>query len=75
MAGVVPNLEIHDVIVRSQPTFSAGGAIGQQVLVTYYVGDHGPFTLQYSPQMFTPEIARADMEHQQVQLRRLLTGE
>ncbi len=75
MNGPTPDLEIKNVIVRSQPTFSPGGAIGQQVVVTYYVGDHGPFHLQYEPKMFTPEKARADMEHQVVQLRRLLTGE
>lgn len=75
MAGTIPNLEVHDVVVRQQPTFSQGGAIGQQVVVSYMVGDHGPFTLTYSPQEFTPEAARSAMDHQAVQLRRLLTGE
>ena len=70
-----PNLTIQNVMVRQQPTFSQTGAIGQQVVVTFYAGIHGPFTLRYSPQQFTPEKARADMEHQAVELRRLLTGE
>lgn len=71
----VPNLEIHDVNLRSQPTFGLGGSIGQQYVLTYYVGTHGPFTLRYSPQQYTPEKARSDMEHQAVELRRLITGE
>lgn len=75
MDGPTPDLTIHDIVVKSSPTFSPSGAIGQQVVVTYYVGDHGPFTLQYAPKDFSPEKARAAMEHQQVELRRLITGQ
>lgn len=73
-AGPQPNLQINNVQVREQPVFSQSGAIGRNVVVTYFVGTHGPFTLTYPPNSFSTDKARSDMEHQAVELRRLLTG-
>lgn len=74
LTGPEPDLAINNVIVREQPVFSPGGGIGRTTTVTYFVGAHGPFTLNYPPSKFSPEKARSDMEHQAVELRRLLTG-
>ncbi|MGH9402860.1 MAG: hypothetical protein ACRD2P_12220 [Terriglobia bacterium] len=72
--GPTPDLQINNVQVREQPVFSPSGAIGRNTVVTFFVGAHGPFTLNYPPAQFTPEKVRADMDHQAVELRRLLTG-
>lgn len=74
LTGPQPDLTINNVQVREQPVFSASGAIGRQTTVTYFVGTHGPFTLTYNPSAFSVDKARSDMEHQAVELRRLLTG-
>lgn len=74
LTGPQPDLTINNVSVREQPVFSPSGAIGRNTVVTYFVGTHGPFTLTYQPNQFSPEKARSDMETQVVNLRRLLTG-
>ncbi|MGH9770414.1 MAG: hypothetical protein ACRD4Q_01730 [Candidatus Acidiferrales bacterium] len=74
IGGPQPDLTINNVQVREQPVFSPTGAIGRQTVVSFFVGSHGPFTLTYSPAQFSEEKVRADMDHQVVVLRRLLTG-
>lgn len=65
---------IHDVQVRDAPRFGIGGAITQQTTVTFYIGDHGPFTLNYAQGTATSQQIRADMDSKVRDLR-TITGE
>jgi hypothetical protein len=64
-------LNIHDVRVSQTAQYSPTGQVQQVTVVTYWVGDHGPFTSTYGPGEGTSEKITSDMNHQVAELRRI----
>lgn len=62
-------LAVHDITVTQQPFFGQGGAVKTQKRVTYFVGNHGPFTLTYDEGMGTADQIQADINKQVSELR------
>jgi hypothetical protein len=56
-----PNLNVHDIKVTDHTYFTPSGAVAKQRTVTYFVGDHGPFTLTYDPADATPDRIKQDI--------------
>lgn len=67
-------LSVHDVVVQQQPRFGPGGSVQTVTLVSFFVGAHGPFRLEYQPTQATAEKINGDIDHQVVELRRILEG-
>ncbi len=68
---MVDPLAIHDVTVGDQTVFTPTGAAGIKTVVTFYVGVHGPFRLEYDKEAATAEAITHDMNSQVVKLRQL----
>jgi len=65
-------LELHDVMISQTPQFDRGGRLQHVTVVTYYVGDHGPFTDSFSADDDTPEKITSAMNTRVANLRRVL---
>ena len=57
-----PNgLDVHDIVIANSPTFDRAGRMVNNTVVTFGIGDHGPFTLVYGPGEATPDRVNADI--------------
>jgi hypothetical protein len=45
---------VHDVLVKETSTLTLRGQPVRQTVLTYYVGDHGPFTFIWPQDQWTP---------------------
>ena len=50
------------------------GKFEQHTIVTFWIGDHGPFTYDYPPGQYSADMVRADVVHQITELRRITQG-
>jgi hypothetical protein len=66
-------LQIRDAVIREQPWFKPGGDVGKKTLVTFYVSQHGPFTLEYTDERPSPTKVKADMDAKVLELRTILS--
>jgi hypothetical protein len=71
--GAQEDLIVHDIKVADAPFFGATGNVSKRTRVTFFVGNHGPFTLEYDPQQATTEKIQSDI-NSQVQQLRIVTG-
>lgn len=67
------DLQAHDVTIRQQPQFTPGGTVAVHTLVTFYVGNHGPFTLDYAPGHYSPEAVTTDIGKRVRELQTITT--
>lgn len=51
-------LAVTGLQVRQQAIFVQGGKVEQRVLLTFYVGNHGPFEKQFTIPEYSVEAAR-----------------
>jgi len=65
-------LDVHDVMMSHQPQFTRTGGVRQMTVVTYYVGDHGPFMLSYNQGDDSADRITSDINHQEAELRRIV---
>lgn len=70
MDNPVNTLQARGVQVRHVPRFTNSGVI-QDTVVSFYVGDHGPFTLTYERQDPPAGTIRADIQARIRELRSL----
>ena len=54
--------EVTGIRVQDVQTLSANNTPQLIKRVTYYVGHNGPFTLDYTPQEYTADQVKADMQ-------------
>jgi hypothetical protein len=71
MAANAYDLTVHDILVQDITTFTRTGQVQQQKRLTFYVGDHGPFTRNYSASEATTERIKSDIDAQVLQIREL----
>lgn len=63
--------KINNVRLQQTPNFTPSG-VKQTYLLTFMVGDHGPFTKQFDGSTFSPDAAKAEMARQQADLMALV---
>jgi hypothetical protein len=63
---------VHDVAISNQPQFNRAGVPTTVQVVTFWIGDHGPFQLTYAAGQGTPDKVRSDIASQVADLRRTL---
>lgn len=68
-------LTVHDIQVQTTNMFTQSGQVKKISRLTFYVGTHGPFSIDYDPDQATSERMQADINHQVVELRRLTTAQ
>lgn len=66
-------LKVHDVTVSDFASFGTGSTVQQKTAVTYYVGAHGPFRLEYPQGQATADRIKLDIQ-QKVQMLREVTN-
>ena len=71
----VNELKVHDVQISEVPSFGLRGQTAFKKVLTFFVGSHGPFVREYPPGQGDTAQMRADIEHQVVELRRLVEGQ
>jgi hypothetical protein len=64
-------LQPRDFTIRHTMQPNTRGQFEQHTIVTFYLGDHGPFTFDYPPGKYTSDAVRADVVHQITELRRI----
>ena len=64
-------LAVHDVTVKETRTFDARGGVVKRMQVTYYVGDHGPFSAEYSLAEYNADRVNQDIQNQVATLQRI----
>lgn len=66
------DLSVHDINVQDTTTFGRQGQVQTGKRVTYFIGDHGPFTLTYTTkeEANTARI-KSDIDAQVQQLKQL----
>jgi hypothetical protein len=52
----------HDISVSERSTPVGGGKFETRKTVTYYVGSHGPFTLEYAPGDYSAANVKRDIQ-------------
>lgn len=62
-------LTVHDVTVSDTVAFGAGGNAIPKTAVTFFVGTHGPFRLQYDKAQATADRINMDIQNQVTLLR------
>jgi hypothetical protein len=65
------DLTVHDILLQDITTFSRTGTVQLQKRLTFYVGDHGPFTLTYAAPEATTARIKSDIDAQVLQIREL----
>lgn len=70
----VNDLRVHDVVVKDDTDFRPLNFGQPLTKVTFYVGDHGPFTLTFKKGEATSTAINAAIDHQVVELRRVMEG-
>lgn len=74
MVGDANDLIARNVLVSQRPRFDVRGAPTTETVVTYYVGNHGPFQDVYAPGDYTTDKAKAKIDERINGLRTLVTG-
>lgn len=67
-------LDVHDMVISETNGFSRTGNVELVKRVTFYVGDHGPFTLEYRDGSGTPEKINSDINGKIKELREVLNA-
>ena len=67
----VNDLKVRDVIVKDDVDFSPSSFGKPLTTVTFFVGTHGPFRLQYPKDQATDVRINSDIDSQVVKLRRI----
>lgn len=68
-----PNgLDVHDIRIAHVPSFDRDGKQINNTVVTYSVGDQGPFYLTYASADATPDRVNADIAKQVQDLRAIV---
>lgn len=68
-----PNTQINSEVVTERTAFKPTGAPFRETVVTFRVGDHGPFQFIVPTSEFTIEKAKAAMQAKQRDIRALVT--
>jgi hypothetical protein len=68
----VNDFKVHDVSIKDAVDFKPASFGKPLTQVTFFVGDHGPFRLEYPKDQATSERINSDIDHQVVELRRVL---
>ena len=66
------SFEINNVQSQERPVFDRRGNVRSQVEYSFFVGQHGPFTLRYAHGEDKPERVQADMTAQVQKLQAIL---
>lgn len=66
---------IHDVKQSDQPVFAPNGTVQLMRVVTYYVGDNGPFRIQLPKEQATGDVINAAMNQEVILLRNSSGGQ
>jgi hypothetical protein len=67
-------LQVKNLTISQQPQFAQGGKVVDTKIVTFYIGDHGPFRKQYPAAEYTVERVRQDIASEVQGVRALLAG-
>lgn len=67
-------LETKITSVRESAIADATGRQSKAYLISYNVGEHGPFTLQIDSKTFTPEGARAMIDAEAAKIKQLVAA-
>lgn len=70
----VNDLKVHDVAISDEADFTPRNFGRPLTKVTFWVGTHGPFRLTYPKDQATSTRINSDIDHQVVELRRVLEG-
>jgi hypothetical protein len=65
-------LDVHDVRMSHTPVYDNNGRMQNNTVVTYQVGDHGPFHLVYGPGAATPAQVNGDIDRHVADLRAIV---
>lgn len=65
-------LNVHDVVIKDDVEFRPNVFGQPKTTVTFFVGIHGPFRLEYPKAQATSERINSDIDHTVVELRRVL---
>lgn len=68
-----PNFNVHSINVRHQSTPDGKGGFATTKMVTFSVGDHGPFTKTYSEADGTSARIKSDIQAQVAELQDIHT--
>lgn len=68
--ATVPDLTVHDVVVRDDVSTLSADFGKTYTLVTFFVGDHGPFRLRIPKEQATGDYINGQIEHQVAELRK-----
>lgn len=68
----VNELNVHDVVIKDDVDFRPQTFGKTITTVTFLVGSHGPFRLQYPKDQATSDRINSDIDSQVVELRRVL---
>lgn len=64
MANGTNPLSVHDIRVQQVAVFGAASQPERHYLVTYFIGVHGPFTLEYPDDQYSQARVTADILRQ-----------
>lgn len=67
----VNELNVHDVLIKDDVDFRPQTFGQPKTTVTFFVGMHGPFRLEYPKAAATSDRINSDIDHQVVELRRI----
>ena len=66
------DLTVRDILVQDTTNFGRNGTVQQGKRVTFWVGDHGPFTLNYATKEEGNTMRiKSDIDQQVIQLKEL----
>jgi hypothetical protein len=65
----VQGLDVHDTQVSEVTRYDAQGRPVRFTVVTYSIGNHGPYTMEYAADQATPDRVNADMDKRIAALR------
>ena len=63
-----PNLQVNSIKVSHSQTFDTAGKAATNTHVSFMVGDHGPFFLDYAPGKGTTDQIKSDIQAQKAAL-------
>ena len=63
--------KVTQVSIRTSPQLNANGRVSTNTIVSFYVGQHGPFSLIYPPNMSTPDQITKDITSKVNEIRTL----
>jgi hypothetical protein len=65
------DLTVHDILLADTANFDRSGKIQRQKRLTFWVGDHGPFTQTYDADKATTARIKSDIDAQVMQVKEL----